>query len=314
MITANDPAGTGIMFSNAINRYTPHKCRLITTEHRYNFMFKKDIHIPNLKEDEFDEVERLLNEADIFHFHMLSDENIKLGPFLVKDYIGDKKILHHHHGHPVFKKNTSEFRAKYKKLGRTAIVSTPDLLELLPESTWIPNIVPINEPLYLPLQEMGFNNKIRIGHSPTRKDLKRTDIFEDVMGNITTENHNVEKVVISLTLHVKCLDIKRSLDIFFDQLGPSFGVSSLEALSQGVLAIARLDSFNIDRINEFTGCDYTPWINVSDKETLDKAIRGLINDRDLINQKGVEARAFMEKYWKEERVLKLLFKVYDSIV
>ena len=32
MITDNDPAGMGIAFCNAINRYSNHTCRLITTQ------------------------------------------------------------------------------------------------------------------------------------------------------------------------------------------------------------------------------------------------------------------------------------------
>jgi len=50
MISQNDPAGTGIAFTKAINRHTHHSCRLITTEIRYNFGFEKDLHLPNLTE------------------------------------------------------------------------------------------------------------------------------------------------------------------------------------------------------------------------------------------------------------------------
>jgi len=87
MITTNDPAGTAISFTRAINKYTVHNCRLITTEIRYNFMFEKDLHLPWLKEDDWAEVEDLLKTSDVFHFHMTTDENIQLGPFHVKNYI-----------------------------------------------------------------------------------------------------------------------------------------------------------------------------------------------------------------------------------
>ena len=57
MIAINDPAGTAVSFTKAINLYTKHTCRLITTELRYNFYFEKDLHVPLLKNEEFDEVE-----------------------------------------------------------------------------------------------------------------------------------------------------------------------------------------------------------------------------------------------------------------
>ena len=78
MVTVNDPAGTAISFMHAINRHTEHRCRLITTEIRYNFMFEKDLHLPWLKE--FGEVEQVLRQADLFHFHMGADEDLHLGP------------------------------------------------------------------------------------------------------------------------------------------------------------------------------------------------------------------------------------------
>ena len=41
MITANDPAGMGIAFTNAVNRYTEHTCRLITTTEMYGLDFEE---------------------------------------------------------------------------------------------------------------------------------------------------------------------------------------------------------------------------------------------------------------------------------
>ena len=98
MIAENDPAGTAISFTKALNRYTEHSCRLITKEIRYNFMFEKDIHLPWLEKNQLDKIEILLKDSDIFHFHMTLDENTSLGPFKPKEYMQGKGIIHHHHG------------------------------------------------------------------------------------------------------------------------------------------------------------------------------------------------------------------------
>ncbi len=177
MMAINDPAGTSIAFTKAINRYTDHTCRLITKEIRYNFMFEKDLHLPWLDKDGWDEVEDLLKTSDVFHFHMTADESIGLGPFKVSDYIHGKQIVHHHHGHPDFRSNPEKYRQKYKELGRRhLLVSTPDLLKLLPEAQWVPNLVPINDSLYTPLENKQ-EEPIIICHSPTQKDLKNTEEF-----------------------------------------------------------------------------------------------------------------------------------------
>ena len=170
MVTVNDPAGTAISFMHAINRHTEHRCRLITTEIRYNFMFEKDLHLPWLKE--FGEVEQVLRQADLFHFHMGADEDLPLGPFRVRDFLRDQSVIHHHHGEPAFRENPRKFAEQEIDRGRPGIVSTPDLLHGYPEATWIPNIVPLESAEYLPSKSRSSAQEVIVGHSPTKKELK----------------------------------------------------------------------------------------------------------------------------------------------
>jgi len=86
MITENDPAGMGIAFTRAINQFTTHTCRLITTTTKYNFDFEKDLHVPDLDAEGFEEIDILFKKADIIHFHVLADDNLSLGPIKPKDY------------------------------------------------------------------------------------------------------------------------------------------------------------------------------------------------------------------------------------
>jgi hypothetical protein len=159
MITENDPAGMAIAFTNAINRYTKDTCRLITTADKYGFDYEKDIHLPDIEDDDFGEVEQLLQDADIIHFHVLKDENSHLGPLVIRDYIKGKVILHHHHGHPDYLINVDTFNEKYRRLQRKVIVSTPDLLQIAENATWVPNLVPLYDVHYLPYYEDGLRSK-----------------------------------------------------------------------------------------------------------------------------------------------------------
>ncbi len=312
MITENDPAGMGIAFCNAINRYTEHQCRLITTEIRYNFMFKKDLHVPFLDGDGFDEIRDLLKKADVLHFHMLSDEHMKLGDLKVIDYVKGKKILHHHHGHPGFRSDPLKYQAKYKKLERKSIVSTPDLLKLLPDAEWIPNIVPINDALFMPLKRAA-DAKVRVCQAPTRKDLKNTEAFEEVMDSLTQQYDNLEYYIIENTLYSECLKLKQGCDIQFDHMQGYFGVSSLESLSQGKPVIAGLDACNVESIKQFTGVDDIPWLIVRNKKQLEDVFSELIEDEDLREDKGAKSRQFMEFCWTEHQVLDRLINIYNSL-
>jgi hypothetical protein len=310
MIAINDPAGTAILFTKAINQYTEHTCRLITKEIRYNFMFEKDLHLPWLNKNDWDEVEELLITSEIFHFHMTADENTKLGPFRPVDFIKNKLIIHHHHGHPDFRNNPEKYRQKYKRLNRNnLLVSTPDLLKLLPEATWQPNLIPINDPLYLPIENKA-KEPIIIAHSPTRRELKDTNVFIKAINKLS---HNskvpIEFRLIENTLHKECLRLKRESHILFDHLQGYFGVSSLEGLSQGLCAVAALDEWNMNNIKAFTGSTKLPWFLTSVNK-LEEDLKRLFYDKNLLNLHARQSRKFMETFWNKNKIIQHLILNY----
>jgi hypothetical protein len=314
MITTNDPAGTAITFSKAINRYSDHRCRLITTEIRYNFFFEKDLHLPHLGDEGLEEVDQVLRDADIIHFHLITDESIQLGPFKVHDYLHGKKILHHHHGHPHFRANPEHYRGKYQRLKRRALVSTPDLLRLLPEARWQPNIAPIEDDLYRPGKPLN-NDVCVVGQAPTRKDLKNTDDLIQVMQRLQETLGNIKTGldIIENCAHTECLKRKNLCHIIFDHMQGYYGVSSLESLSQGKPVIAGLDEWNIKCIRDYFGADRLPWVIRRTKDDLLEGLRLLVSDHELRESIGKESRRFMEDHWTEANVIRSLVEVYKGL-
>lgn len=312
MLTVNDPAGMGIAFSRAINKHTDHTCRLISTEERYGIDFAKDIHLPDQPSDSWDQIHALLTEADIFHFHILSDESMTLGPFVVKDFIKGKKLLHHHHGHPDFRSNPGAYREKYHRLRRKTLVSTPDLLKLLPEAMWMPNIVPVHDELFTPLKRQ-WDGKVRICQSPTKKELKNTVEFRAVVDDLQKKYPEAEGVIIENTVYADCLSIKRNCDIHFDHMQGYYGVSSLESLSQGKPVIAGLDSWNISHIREFCGDSDLPWLIARNRDELHRTLEHLISDSDVRDERGAMSRAFMVNHWNDRILAEKLVDFYHTL-
>jgi len=314
MITDNDPAGMGIAFTKAINRYTEHNCRLITRATRYNFNFDTDLHLPKLDESGYEEIFGLLARADIIHFHILCDESVELGPIKVKDFIAGKALLHHHHGHPHFRSNPQKYRDKYRRLKRRVLVSTPDLLRLLPEAVWQPNLVPINDPLYAP-KAPASNGSIIIGQSATRRDLKNTDDLIAVASEIRSEMSfpTVKVDIIENTDHKECLSRKNNCHIIFDHMQGYYGVSSLESLSQGKPVIAGLDEWNRLHINRWTGTPELPWVIARNKSDLKEKLMDLCTDEDNREEIGKNGRSFMERYWTDRLVVNKLSEFYKTL-
>lgn len=259
-------------------------------------------------------MEQLLKDADIFHFHMLRDEHSHLGPFLIRDYLKGKKVVHHHHGHPDYLVNHSAFNDKYRKLGRKVIVSTPDLLKLAENAVWVPNLVPINDVQFMPRFENTLpEDTVKICQSPTRKFHKHTKEFQHVMKDLMKTHPHVETLIIEKKPYFECLRLKRACNIVFDHMRGWFGIASLESLSHGKPVIAGLDDWNIHCIREFAGREKLPWIVARNEEELKMCLRELIEDRDLRLEQGEYSRRFMEESWTEQHALEKLLEVYEVL-
>ena len=308
MITTNDPAGVGISFTNAINRFTEHRCRLVTTEIRYNFMFEKDLHVPWLRS--FDELRDVLASADVVHFHMGADEHMTLGPLRVLDCLRGQALVHHHHGEPAFRLDPRRFAQRELGAGRRALVSTPDLLRGYPEAEWVPNPVPLDDPAYCPA-EPDTRDTVIVSHSPTRRELKDTATFETVMAELQAKHAHIEARIIEMTEHRECLELKRTSDICFDHMQGYFGVSSLEALSQGVVTVAGLDEWNVGHIQEFAGTQDIPWVVARDAQQLRQTLERFALDRDLRKANGQASRAWMLRHWSADKIARRLGNFYE---
>ena len=231
--------------------------------------------------------------------------------FRPADFIAGKRVVHHHHGHPDFRGDPAKYQAKYAAKGRTKLlVSTPDLLKLLPGAVWQPNIVPINDPCLLPMRgEKPL--PVRLAHSPTRKDLKNTDALLAAVAALQDRGVPLALQLIENKTHKECLRIKRRSHLVFDHLQGYFGISSLEALSQGLCVIAGLDEWNRRHVLDFTGAGELPWF-LSSLGTLERDLERLTLDHDLRQDYGRRARDFMERYWTEQVLAAALIRFYES--
>ncbi|MBI2058300.1 MAG: glycosyltransferase [Nitrospirae bacterium] len=335
MICTNDPAGMGIAFTDAINRHTEHSCRLVTTAVKYNFNYRKDIHVPESSDVErplrapalprhfplrgghrtsnVEEIEQVLRDADLFHFHAFADEETPLGPFRAKDFMKGKRAIYHQHGEPL-RSDPARFRAQSSR--RTFLVSTPDLLDFLPEATWIPNLVPIDDPLYLPHESRvaTHESRVRIGQSPTKKEIKDTELLVRVYAGLKARyNGFLDLDLIENVPHSECLERKRNCHIFFDHLQGYFGVSSLEALSQGTPTIARLAERTRSEAARFAGTDALPWLAAGDSAELETVLGRLISDGDHRMETGRNSREFMVQHWHPRKIVDALMVEYRRL-
>lgn len=78
------------------------------------------------------------------------------------------------------------------------------------------------------------SEKIRIGHAPTKRAIKGTNIILDRLNKLK-QKYPIEIVLIENQPYTKALSLKKNCDIFIDSVGEiGYGINSLESLAMGI--------------------------------------------------------------------------------
>jgi len=226
-----DYAGIAMRLTDAINKHTPHKSRLITCR-PHQFKYPKDIETRKTSI-----IKKWVDWADIVHGWPLNLNN----PLC---QIPNKKLIWTYFGSS-FRLN----RHKYRQLARTLkvreLVATPDLLHGK-NLTWLPNAVPVDE---------WFNKKTHhvgrpiICQTPSGRVGKKTD---EILSQIT-DKKNVDILIVEGVSWEKCMLLKSKADIYVGEFDLGYGMSELEAMAMKIPLITHLEPINEKRMKRQIG-------------------------------------------------------------
>jgi len=112
-----------------------------------------------------------------------------------------------------------------------------DHLQFHPDIHHVP--FPFRSKLMRPVNRF-YSNTIRIGHAPTNRAAKGSNIIIPIIGELI-QNYPVELVLIENLSHTEAIKLKSTCDIFVDQIGNlGFGINSLEAIAMSIPACSSL--------------------------------------------------------------------------
>ncbi len=331
-VTNTDPAGAAYNFIRAINEHTEHTARLIATQSIPMFDFPKDIH--DLY-DSGDEAEALLRDADVIHFHKVSEDfkfefELESGPrkFDMGEFVVGKKIVYHIHGAPSERNFVNDTVTKFKNKEAFVLAATPDLEEMYkshhPRVQYFPNVIPINDVRYLPRATDALitgndreTKRLCVFQSGTHSILKNMHVIRDVMDRVSkdlpvfflhTSPENIQT-------QDSALRHKRIAHIVFDHIEGYYGLSSLEAMSMGKPTIAGLSDYTIKAICDFfnISAEQLPWVIARTEAEVETSIRDLVTDNFRRAKVGIDSRKFMQEIWSDKNVAKRLAAFYETL-
>ena len=126
-------------------------------------------------------------------------------------------------------------------------VSTPDLLEFVPNAEWLPNPVDIQG---LEYSEPDVSGPLKILHAPTNRDVKNTKAVETAISALKDEGLDIQFTIAEDKKHSELIEIISGNDLVVDWLNPEYGiygVFSIESMALGRTVICSLNDSLYDK-------------------------------------------------------------------
>lgn len=161
--------------------------------------------------------------------------------------------------------------------GAPSFVSTPDLLESVPDATWIPVVV--DGPKWAAAGADRPLDRARpvVVHAPSNAGLKGSELIDPVMRRLHDEGL-VEYRVVDGVPSAEMPAVYGEADIVLDQfvLG-IYGVAACEALAAGRVVVSHVAEATRDHVRRETGLDL-PVIETNAAD-LERTLRAIVADR-----------------------------------
>jgi hypothetical protein len=180
-------------------------------------------------------------------------------------------------------------------------VSTPDLLEFMPQAVLLPQ--PLDLAKFARLRELGTNAEgertgpLRVAHAPSSRTIKGTKYVEAAIAQLREAGHQIELVLVEGRSYDESLAIYQTCDIGLDQvLIGAYGQFAVEMMAMGKPVLCFLRDDVVDLYPEVP-----PIIRVT-PSTLADVIAGLLADRAGLAAQGARGVDYVERVHGADRV------------
>lgn len=175
--------------------------------------------------------------------------------------------------------------------GQPIFVSTPDLLQWVPDATWLPVVVDPARWREATARTRTHGTPV-VAHAPSHPWLKGTGLIEPMLRRLESEGLIEYRQIVGVP-HAQMPDFYADADIVLDQfvLG-IYGVAACEAMAAGRLVMSHVNDFTRAAVREHTGRDVP--IHEATLESLEGELRRAVADPTAFDALREEGPAFVE--------------------
>jgi SAM-dependent methyltransferase len=299
------------LLMKAINEFSEHKARCVvafparmTNElaKRTTLLdYQEDLVLSELDGD-LSEVEELIERADFFH--CCQGPSLP-GTSLTGRLKANNSVIQYI-GREVFQ-NLDFLTEFHTKTGTIPLLSMGSHVAVnLPRRfMYFYPILNLEEYKRCPRAKPG--EEIRLVHSPTSRSLKGTDEFLEIAKPLE-KKFNFKVILIENKSHKKCIEIKQTCHLHFDQMSPwGFGVSGMESMAMGHVVLCSMTYYRLSLQLE------VPLVSIS-AATLPAILKDLLSHPQNINEIGDQAYEWVRKTYDPQKLIKRYCFLYQGIM
>jgi glycosyltransferase involved in cell wall biosynthesis len=203
--------------------------------------------------------------------------------------------------------------ARFARLADGIFALNPDLLEVLPSRAEFLPYASVDPRRWEPSPPTGHDGELVIGHAPSLRLAKGTDLVVSAIEGLRAAGEPVELRIIEGVPHAEARRQLASCDAVVDQLLYGwYGTVAVEAMAMAKPVVARLDPRDLERIPAPMRAQL-PIVNVEPEELGDR-LRALTARREELTDLGLRGRAFVERWHDPIRIAERMKNDYEQAV
>jgi hypothetical protein len=318
-LSIEDMAGAGYTLSHALNKTGKHQSINLRMSNNY-------INYPTMADAKYynrEACEKIIHAADAIVFH--SAILPYMSAFhLTQESLKDKKVLLYFHGTDMrHYGKTIIAQAKEHLANFKVLVSTPDLLEYMPEATWMPVCRSFTE-IKKQYTNANLDNdalraleakpvKTTLGHAPTSTERKGSALFVKIITELIENDPLIEYQAIQNMSWDSCLRAMSNVDIYYDQhIIGAYGLAAVEASVFNAAIFCKLSQPVLDVLKTETHIN-NPFIQWDSEQEIRERSFALVHEPKILRRFGKIAHDYCKAVHDEEPVSKRFLKILEGI-
>jgi hypothetical protein len=311
----NPIAGSPISLSKALNKWSDNQVwsrHICSTDRNDSRVYDSDL---LLGVHSYEEIRKVMEEADIFHFHSHYSKQTLFNkhPELWDICLSKPRVWQAHSQRSITWMDIEE--GVRDPAARHLVIGQYQPREW-PECTPVPNIVDITLPELTPYPR-EWRGPLRVAYSPSRIGLTGWDDKGHAETVPILQKFVDRRLLTAEVIHDvpyrECLTRRGRAHIAIDEIVTgSYHLCSLEALSQGLATMAGLDMLQLQTIKDISGAEWHPWI-IAIPETLKHRLAACVQDPAMVYNTAMMGRRWMEKYWHPRDMCQRYVDIYKEM-